>query len=265
MISVSNTYLELFLENLRNLPFDLHNQFSKISDLDKKMINTVDSIQKYQREYLTINNSKRPDKSKQIRDQIKLGKSNSDEKFRIINEIYDSVDNCIRRLDSDFSRFESELKGGKEDLNAKESLIKIKAPKVMPKKKMNNRRKVNEGKAAIKKSPLLLSKPSHNLKILKSPKYAKKIKYSSENHAGIPASASLVLTLTNNPNEVLEMPTDPYEPVYCDCHDVSYGDMIGCDNIDCPIEWFHFACVGITDKPKGLWYCPRCRPKFSKF
>lgn len=26
----------------------------------------------------------------------------------------------------------------------------------------------------------------------------------------------------------------------------------------CQIEWFHFACVGLTTKPKGKWYCPRC-------
>ncbi len=24
---------------------------------------------------------------------------------------------------------------------------------------------------------------------------------------------------------------------------VSYGEMIGCDNQDCPIEWFHFGCM----------------------
>jgi hypothetical protein len=35
--------------------------------------------------------------------------------------------------------------------------------------------------------------------------------------------------------------------------------MIGCDNARCPIEWFHFACVHLTNKPKGKWYCPQCR------
>jgi hypothetical protein len=40
---------------------------------------------------------------------------------------------------------------------------------------------------------------------------------------------------------------------------VSYGDMIGCDNDLCPIEWFHFNCVQLTSKPKGKWYCPKCR------
>jgi len=44
------------------------------------------------------------------------------------------------------------------------------------------------------------------------------------------------------------------------CHgQVSYGEMIGCDNEQCSIEWFHFDCVRLTHKPKGKWFCPRCR------
>lgn len=49
------------------------------------------------------------------------------------------------------------------------------------------------------------------------------------------------------------------EPTYCVCHQVSYGDMICCDNDACEIEWFHFQCVSLTSKPKGKWYCPNCR------
>ena len=66
------------------------------------------------------------------------------------------------------------------------------------------------------------------------------------------------------PQEVLDMPVDPNEPVYCLCHQVSYGEMIGCDNQDCPIEWFHFGCMDLTTKPKGKWYCPKCAPSFKK-
>ena len=32
--------------------------------------------------------------------------------------------------------------------------------------------------------------------------------------------------------DVLDMPVDPNEPTYCLCHQVSYGEMIGCDNQD---------------------------------
>ena len=34
--------------------------------------------------------------------------------------------------------------------------------------------------------------------------------------------------------------------------------MVGCDNPDWQIEWFHFSCVGLTSSPRGKWYCLRC-------
>ncbi|XP_050414546.1 inhibitor of growth protein 3 [Patella vulgata] len=52
--------------------------------------------------------------------------------------------------------------------------------------------------------------------------------------------------------------SDPNEPRYCLCNEVSYGDMVGCDNEDCPIEWFHYGCVGLFQAPKGKWFCPQC-------
>lgn len=61
-----------------------------------------------------------------------------------------------------------------------------------------------------------------------------------------------------------ELPIDPDEPTYCLCEQVSYGEMIGCDNDECPIEWFHFSCVGLHHKPKGKWYCPKCRGENEK-
>lgn len=51
---------------------------------------------------------------------------------------------------------------------------------------------------------------------------------------------------------------DPNEPRYCICNQVSYGDMVACDNEDCPFEWFHYACVDVKAPPKGKWYCPQC-------
>lgn len=51
---------------------------------------------------------------------------------------------------------------------------------------------------------------------------------------------------------------DPSEPVYCYCRRVSFGEMVACDNPDCAVEWFHFECVGMTEQPKGKWYCRDC-------
>lgn len=40
------------------------------------------------------------------------------------------------------------------------------------------------------------------------------------------------------------------EPRYCYCNEVSFGEMVACDNDACPREWFHLSCVGMT-KPPG--------------
>ena len=37
---------------------------------------------------------------------------------------------------------------------------------------------------------------------------------------------------------------DVDQTLYCICQQVSHGDMVGCDNENCPYEWFHFDCVG---------------------
>lgn len=54
------------------------------------------------------------------------------------------------------------------------------------------------------------------------------------------------------------------QPSYCICEDISYGNMVCCDNDLCPIQWFHFDCVLLSRKPKGKWYCPGCRGTSSK-
>lgn len=66
------------------------------------------------------------------------------------------------------------------------------------------------------------------------------------------------LQIVNENGEPVNWQDDPNEPRYCLCNQVSYGDMVGCDNDDCPIEWFHYGCVGLSSAPKGKWYCPQC-------
>lgn len=77
---------------------------------------------------------------------------------------------------------------------------------------------------------------------------------------------------------------DPNEPRYCICDDVSYGQMISCDNNvsspylnnhrpycrtetdnmpQCDKEWFHLPCMDMTEDDipsrRAKWYCPDCR------
>lgn len=54
------------------------------------------------------------------------------------------------------------------------------------------------------------------------------------------------------------------EPVYCICNRVAFGEMIACDNEDCPIEWYHYPCVNLTRKPRNSWICHLCSNKKKK-
>ena len=46
---------------------------------------------------------------------------------------------------------------------------------------------------------------------------------------------------------------------WCLCGGPESGNMIACDNPGCPIEWFHFGCVGLVNEPSaGRRLCTEC-------
>ena len=53
---------------------------------------------------------------------------------------------------------------------------------------------------------------------------------------------------------------------YCRAAEMEGLPMIACDAPDCPVEWFHFFCVGITNEPDSdeEWYCDECKSKLNK-
>lgn len=44
----------------------------------------------------------------------------------------------------------------------------------------------------------------------------------------------------------------------CICGKPAYGEMVGCENPECPVEWFHPECVGLGRVPAGKWFCRHC-------
>ncbi|KAF7295190.1 PHD-type domain-containing protein [Mycena indigotica] len=53
---------------------------------------------------------------------------------------------------------------------------------------------------------------------------------------------------------------DPNEKRYCYCDQVSFGEMIACDDARCQREWFHLSCTSLKAPPEGRkkWFCDEC-------
>ncbi|XP_030631168.1 inhibitor of growth protein 5b [Chanos chanos] len=233
-------YLEHYLDSIEGLPFELQRNFSLMTDLDNRTEEKKGEIDRLAAEYIenvrNLASEERVQHLQRIENAYSKCKEYSDDKVQLAMQIYELVDKHIRRLDADLARFESDLKdklnsGGHESSDEKKS-----------RKDKGNKEKRGSNARDKKGSDL------------DSPK--------QKRHKNSPTVSDSVLAM--HPSDVLDMPVDPNEPTYCLCSQVSYGEMIGCDNSDCPIEWFHFACVGLTSKPKGKWYCPRCIQEMRK-
>ena len=225
-------YLGTYLKSITGLPEDLKKNFTKMLSLDQKNKDLTNNIETSSQEYLKrvrekhLNPRKRKSEMEKIMKMFQDAKENTDTKVTVAMQTYELVDRHIRRLDADLKRFETEMKEAGGRLSQTES----------------------EGEEETEKKK----------------KQKKKKKGQKEERPKTPLAPVANLNLSNTDIPIVDMPVDPNEPTYCLCQQVSYGEMIGCDNQDCPIEWFHFPCMGLQTKPKGKWYCPKCLPMFKK-
>ena len=64
----------------------------------------------------------------------------------------------------------------------------------------------------------------------------------------------------NGPKDVAEaVSSSDDSKTYCFCGKDKKGMMIACENPECIVEWYHYSCIGIKRKPKGSWFCPKCK------
>ncbi|XP_063074964.1 inhibitor of growth protein 5-like [Engraulis encrasicolus] len=217
-------YLEQYLDSIEGLPFELQRNFSLMRELDNRTQEQKTEIDNLAEDYIASVKELAPEQRvhhlQKIENAYSKCREYSDDKVQLAVQIYEMVDKHIRRLDADLARFENDLKKDSFGSSSQESSDE----------KRLKRDKTVKVKKTVENNPI-----------------SKKLKSS--------VTESL---LAMHPADVLDMPVDPNEPTYCLCSQVSYGEMIGCDNLECPTEWFHFACVGLATKPKGKWYCPSC-------
>uniref|UniRef100_A0A2K5RJ69 Inhibitor of growth protein n=2 Tax=Cebinae TaxID=38070 RepID=A0A2K5RJ69_CEBIM len=177
-----------------------------------------------------------------------------DEKIQIVSQMVELVENRTRQVDSHVELFEAQQElgdtagnSGKAGADRPKGEAAAQAEKPNSKRSRRQRNNENRENASSNHDHDDGASGTPKEKKAKTSKKKKRSKAKAEREAS-PA----------------DLPIDPNEPTYCLCNQVSYGEMIGCDNDECPIEWFHFSCVGLNHKPKGKWYCPKCRGENEK-
>ncbi|KAF7280275.1 inhibitor of growth protein 1 isoform X2 [Rhynchophorus ferrugineus] len=264
----SATYVENYLDCVENFPDELQRLISRMRELDVYYLARVREVTNQQRNIKNCANSAQKDKIfKRMQQALIAAQELGDEKMSLLQSISDKIEMKTRLLDQDFKN----LDFGKDESTTTDSKD-LQTPVISTSNNNstnNNERPIkrarrgrNDTYTAIEVSQNDLTVPEHTLRsqapvtgtsssgsVQKKTSTGKKKKRKSRQ----------IQTQKEDSPPPEEQAIDPDEPTYCLCDQISFGEMIMCDNDLCPIEWFHFSCVTLTTKPKGKWYCPKCR------
>nr|XP_046917347.1 inhibitor of growth protein 4-like [Dermatophagoides farinae] len=270
---MAGSYLEQFVESIQSLPCDLARNLRLINFLDTRVHEFVNSAEdlsnKYVKDANLLSSNERNEYFNQIMEYMDKAQHLTDEKKELAHQVYNMVDKHIRRLDTELAKFDIELDSQGDDVKDN---VPSNSTTITNNQTMNTTQ--NKKKRTKSSNPSSSSAIDHHLdsgdnNMVQKKRQAIDIQTSLSSSSTLSSSAVMNGGLTTKgkmitSTELMDMEVDPNEPLYCICHQVSFGEMVGCDDPDCQIEWFHFACVGLTSKPKGKWYCPQCTIKRKK-
>ncbi|QHO53345.1 PHD finger protein [Arachis hypogaea] len=223
------SFLEEFQANLESLPVILQKKYALLRDLDKSLQEIQrQNEQRCEQEIEDIRRGVRsgnitPDTlvirfSDEALDEQKHSIRIADEKVALAVQAYDLVDTRIQQLDQYLKKFDEELRLERE--NAAISGVPASAPDGNTKSGRGN----EGGRGGRKKRQTSV------------------------------AVATEAQPAPVNPTGMeLDLPVDPNEPTYCFCNQVSYGEMVACDNPDVSI-YFTFFLLSLTYFD-NIWVC----------
>lgn len=260
-------YVETYLDVVENLPDEIQRLLTKIRELDVCYHAYIKEIETIVAQQSSSEDSSNIRKRNMSRIQVALiaAQEIGDEKLSILQQVQDIIENKTRQLDGifcelPFAKAEIKKDADSGDINTKtdESTKKSSGenasePAEPPKKRTRRKRAEIEAAAAAAAAAAAEAVEHTSATPLPRSSATIEVKKSSGTEAGVKKRKR------KSKQAEKDVTIDPNEPTYCLCNQVSFGQMVMCDNDHCPIEWFHFTCVGITNTPKGKWYCPDCR------
>ncbi|CEP08329.1 hypothetical protein [Parasitella parasitica] len=267
-------YLDDYIDTIEAVPLDLQRNFTLMRELDGYAQELMDTASRDAIELIDnikdMDPNSRLDKLKNLTSVLTETLKRGEEKVALAKSTFDAVDRHCNRLDADLVKFE-------EDQTVGDSRITT-LPGLQP-----SARSLKEGADVRERATKRLERerkdPKGEKKIVKKRKTAKESTVGNGVAPPSPAVRAQALKESKNVKNVekektknsynttkngngkpkmvvpVDLPIDPNEPLYCYCQQVSYGEMVACDNTDCEIEWFHLACVDLKTVPKGKWFC----------
>lgn len=214
-----------FIESLESLPIDLSRNLRLLRELDDKSLGLKSECSDVAKTYQSSQtHDEKYHLIQTLNDLQSRRLLNADEKITLANQAYEMVEKHIRRLDDVLEELVNQPIQPAKNPRKKKRTISTHDEKDNQKK----RRKLDQPLNQVQNKTTMKKKDQYDMSKVE------------------PIGLDL-------------FPIDPYEPKYCICNQVSFGRMIACDNPQCPIEWFHFACVKLEEEPKGKWFCEKCR------
>ncbi|KAI9620889.1 hypothetical protein H4Q26_013564 [Puccinia striiformis f. sp. tritici PST-130] len=233
---------------------------------------------------------------------IRLQDLNHD-KLNLAESIYTDLDRQLKRLDYDLESFmdleDMDVHDERRLLETSDNhhhQSRLATPHQSPSRKPittpNHDQRLspsqNHGKRTLRSTSSRPDSPNKGLAIresIDSPKKSTPQK-TGKSSTTIEAGTSTRLTrqsIVNHPssseargkeNDQIEEETNPIAPstslnsvddqsLYCYCQQISFGDMVACDNLNCKGgQWFHLGCIGLNylpgDNEDEKWFCKEC-------
>ncbi|OAY75623.1 PHD finger protein ING2-like isoform X1 [Ananas comosus] len=249
-IARTGVFVDDYLEYSSTLAGELQRLLSTMRELDERAQGTISQTKEQTKHCLgmlsygseKLNHENDETAFEKIKKEIETSQENAlslcTEKVLLAQQAYNLIESHIKRLDEDLAQFAEDLK--------QEGKIPPDEPAILPPLPVVTRDEKRKGGYITPQSKRLKEREwgverGMDLDLMPPP---------GSNKKSTPASVDV------------DQSIDPNEPTYCICHQVSYGDMIACDNENCEGgEWFHYSCVGLTPETrfKGKWFCPTCR------
>jgi inhibitor of growth protein 4 len=243
-IARTGVYVDDYLEYASTLPAELQRLLNTIRELDDRSQTTIIQTKQQTKQCLAMASlaSKKgyEEDDTAIKKEIEANQDNAlslcTEKVLLARQACDLIDSHVKRLDEDLSNFAEDLK--------QEGKLSPDEPAILP--------------------PLPLVPKNEKRKLIYIAPQSKRVDYRDwdrDRDFELMPPPGTSIKKDYAPVDI-DQPIDPNEPTYCVCHQVSFGDMIACDNENCQGgEWFHYTCVGLTPETrfKGKWYCPTCK------